>query len=105
MGSPLSLCADIRNRHPPPQAAFDPRVAFEFPTHPSEEFTHMPSAPISQIPDPAVCSGVSRRSFFRFAAGASALATVPILTEAHLAWATRPTFADPNKGIHIDANE
>ena len=65
----------------------------------------MPSAPISSITDPAACSGFSRRSFFRFAAGASALASMPILTEAHLAHAARPTFADPNKGIHIDANE
>jgi histidinol-phosphate aminotransferase len=48
---------------------------------------------------------ISRRSFFRFAAGASALASLPILTEAHLAYADRPKFADPNKGIHIDANE
>jgi histidinol-phosphate aminotransferase len=55
--------------------------------------------------DPTACSGFSRRTFFRFAAGASALATVPILTEAHLAIAQRPQFADPNKGIHIDANE
>jgi len=30
---------------------------------------------------------------------------MPILTEAHLAQAQRPHFADPNKGIHIDANE
>ena len=55
--------------------------------------------------DPTACSGFSRRTFFRYAAGASALATVPILTEAHLAQAQRPHFADPNKGIHIDANE
>jgi histidinol-phosphate aminotransferase len=55
--------------------------------------------------DSAVCSGVSRRSFFRYAAGASALATMPILTEARLALAARPHFTDPNKGIHIDANE
>ena len=55
--------------------------------------------------DPVACSGFSRRSFFRYAAGASALATIPILTEAHLAHATRPHFSDPNKGIHIDANE
>ena len=34
-----------------------------------------------------------------------ALASLPILTEAHLALAQRPQFADPNKGIHIDANE
>jgi histidinol-phosphate aminotransferase len=50
-------------------------------------------------------AGISRRGFFRFAAGASALASLPILTEAHLAYADRPKFADPNKGIHIDANE
>jgi histidinol-phosphate aminotransferase len=55
--------------------------------------------------DPTACSGVSRRAFFRFAAGASALASMPILTEARLALAQRPHFADPNKGIHIDANE
>jgi histidinol-phosphate aminotransferase len=55
--------------------------------------------------DPVDCSGFSRRSFFRFAAGASALASLPILTEARLAFAERPKFADPNKGIHIDANE
>jgi histidinol-phosphate aminotransferase len=57
------------------------------------------------IVDPTLCSGISRRNFFRFAAGASALASMPILTEAHLALAQRPHFADPNKGIHIDANE
>jgi histidinol-phosphate aminotransferase len=55
--------------------------------------------------DPTFSHGFSRRSFFRFAAGASALAGMPILTEAHLALAQRPKFADPNKGIHIDANE
>ena len=59
----------------------------------------------SPVVDPIGCSGFSRRSFFRFAAGASALASMPILTEAHLALAQRPHFADPNKGIHIDANE
>jgi histidinol-phosphate aminotransferase len=57
------------------------------------------------IVDTIGSSAVSRRTFFRFAAGASALATMPILTEAHLALAQRPHFADPNKGIHIDANE
>ena len=57
------------------------------------------------VVDPIACSGFSRRTFFRFAAGASALASMPILTEAHLALAQRPHFADPNKGIHIDANE
>jgi histidinol-phosphate aminotransferase len=56
--------------------------------------------------DPVACSGLSRRSFFRYAAGASAAAAaLPILTESHLAYAARPHFADPNKGIHIDANE
>jgi histidinol-phosphate aminotransferase len=55
--------------------------------------------------DPVVSTGISRRGFFRFAAGASALASLPMLTEAHLALAARPHFADPNKGIHIDANE
>ncbi|MDR3772975.1 MAG: pyridoxal phosphate-dependent aminotransferase [Terracidiphilus sp.] len=59
----------------------------------------------SPVVDSIASSGFSRRTFFRFAAGASALATMPILTEAHLALAQRPHFADPNKGIHIDANE
>jgi histidinol-phosphate aminotransferase len=59
----------------------------------------------SPVVDPTRCSGFSRRSFFRYAAGASALASMPILTEAHFALAQRPHFADPNKGIHIDANE
>ncbi len=53
----------------------------------------------------AACSGLSRRSFFRLAGGASALAGLPILTEAHLAMAQLPKFADSSKGIHIDANE
>jgi histidinol-phosphate aminotransferase len=57
--------------------------------------------------DRATSRCFTRRSFFRYAAGASALASMPILTEAHLAMAQRmrPHFADPNKGIHIDANE
>jgi histidinol-phosphate aminotransferase len=55
--------------------------------------------------DPIGCSGLSRRGFFRFAAGVSAVASMPILTESSLAYAARPKFADPNKGIHIDANE
>jgi len=56
--------------------------------------------------DPVACSGFSRRTFFRYAAGASAAAAaLPILTESRLAYAARPHFADPNKGIHIDANE
>jgi histidinol-phosphate aminotransferase len=41
----------------------------------------------------------------RFAAATSALASIPVFTEAHLAYAQRPKFADPNVGIHIDANE
>ncbi len=49
---------------------------------------------------------VTRRNFFRFAAGASALATMPILTEAHLAYAQRRhRLGDPNRGVHIDSNE
>jgi histidinol-phosphate aminotransferase len=60
---------------------------------------------MSPSADPVASSGLSRRTFFRFAAGASALATMPILTEAQLAEAQLPHFADPNKGIHIDANE
>src|SRR6201998_3524937 len=55
--------------------------------------------------DPLAPTGISRRNFFRFAAGASALARLPILTAAHFAYAEPPKFADPNKGIHIDANE
>ncbi len=55
--------------------------------------------------DPVDCSGFSRRTFFRLAAGASALASMPLLTEPRLALAARPHFADPNIGIHIDANE
>jgi histidinol-phosphate aminotransferase len=49
----------------------------------------------------------SRRGFFRMAAGTSALASLPILTESHLALAARPAtdgYNDP-KAIHIDANE
>jgi len=53
----------------------------------------------------AAASPFSRRSFFRLAAGASALATVPIVTESHLAMAAQIHFSDPNKGVHIDANE
>jgi histidinol-phosphate aminotransferase len=61
--------------------------------------------PMHPSEDPAACSGFSRRTFFRYAAGASALASLPILTEARLALADRPKFVDPNIGIHIDANE
>jgi histidinol-phosphate aminotransferase len=57
--------------------------------------------------DPIACSplGLSRRNFMRIAAATSALASIPILTESRLAFAQRPKFGDPNKGIHIDANE
>jgi histidinol-phosphate aminotransferase len=55
--------------------------------------------------DSVAPAGISRRNFFRFAAGASALASFPILSESDLALAQLPKFADPNKGIHIDANE
>jgi hypothetical protein len=53
--------------------------------------------------DSVAPAGISRRNFFRFAAGASALASFPILSESDLAQAQLPKFADPNKGIHIDA--
>jgi histidinol-phosphate aminotransferase len=56
--------------------------------------------------DSAVRSSLSRRSFFRLAASASALASVPILTEGHLALAARlPAAGNPADCIHIDANE
>ena len=55
--------------------------------------------------DPIACSGLSRRNFMRIAAATSAIASIPIFTEAHAAYAQRPKFTDPNKGIHIDANE
>lgn len=58
--------------------------------------------------DPVACSGFSRRSFFRYAAGATALASLDLMTEPRLALAARPMrphFADPDIGIHIDANE
>jgi len=58
--------------------------------------------------DPTNLSGLSRRSFFRFAAAASAVAAVPILTEAHFAHAQRRKFtyqAPPHDAVRIDANE
>jgi histidinol-phosphate aminotransferase len=55
--------------------------------------------------DPIACSGFTRRDFLRVAAATSTVASIPIFTEAHLAYAQRPKFSDPNKGIHIDANE
>src|SRR6266702_7683012 len=56
--------------------------------------------------DPA-CSGLSRRSFLRFAAVGSALASVPILTESQLAFAQRRRIIRdvPADAIRIDANE
>jgi histidinol-phosphate aminotransferase len=54
------------------------------------------------MPSPSL----SRRNFFRVAAGASVLAGLPIMSEAHLAYAQRARRqGDPNKGIHIDSNE
>ena len=51
-------------------------------------------------------SSISRRSLFRYVAGASALAAMPIVNEAHLAYAQRHVrLGDPNKGVHIDSNE
>ena len=55
--------------------------------------------------DSIACSGLSRRNFLRVAGAASALATLPVFTEAHFAAAQRPHFAKPDSGIHIDANE
>src|SRR5579883_1886384 len=58
--------------------------------------------------DPVNLSGLSRRSFLRMAATASAVATVPILTEAHLAHAQRRKFnfqPPPHDAVRIDANE
>lgn len=55
--------------------------------------------------DSVACTGFTRRTFFRYAAGASALASMPLVTEPYLARAARPHFADPDVGIHIDANE
>jgi len=53
-----------------------------------------------------VSSGLSRRSFLRFAAAASAVSAVPIFTEARLAAQNRrtPKVHVPG-GIYIDANE
>jgi histidinol-phosphate aminotransferase len=52
-------------------------------------------------------SPISRRGFFRFAAGASAaVAGLPIVTEGMLAHAQRGRrLGDPNRGVHIDSNE
>jgi histidinol-phosphate aminotransferase len=49
---------------------------------------------------------LSRRSFFRMAAAAGAVATMPILTESHLAYAQRRHNGPPPPGsVRIDANE
>ena len=53
-------------------------------------------------------SGLSRRSFLRLAAAASAVSAVPILTEAHLAHAQRRRYdyqPPPHDAVRIDANE
>ena len=52
-------------------------------------------------------AGITRRGFFRFAAGASAVvAGLPIVTEGYLAHAQRGRrLGDPNRGVHIDSNE
>jgi histidinol-phosphate aminotransferase len=47
----------------------------------------------------------SRRGFFRIAAGASALASFPIMTESLLAQSSAVKFAGSDVGVHIDANE
>ena len=60
---------------------------------------------MSSSPASVLNNGISRRSFFRFAAGASALATLPFVGEAELAQAQRVKLTDSSKGIHIDANE
>lgn len=50
---------------------------------------------------------LSRRTFFRMAAAAGAVAAVPILTEPQLAWAQRRRIAReiPAGAVRIDANE
>ena len=58
--------------------------------------------------DSSNVSGLSRRSFFRLAAAASAIAAVPILSESHLAHAQRRRFSMqpiPHDAVRIDANE
>jgi histidinol-phosphate aminotransferase len=66
----------------------------------------MPNSSTGPDLGPVACgTGFSRRNFMRLAAATSAIASVPIFTESRLAYAQRPHFADPNKGIHIDANE
>src|ERR1700757_644107 len=53
-------------------------------------------------------SGLSRRSFLHLAAAASAVTAIPILTEAHLAYAQRRKSTwnpPPHDAVRIDANE
>jgi histidinol-phosphate aminotransferase len=52
-------------------------------------------------------AAITRRNFFRFAAGASAaVAGLPIVTEGYLAHAQRARRSgDPTRGVHIDSNE
>jgi histidinol-phosphate aminotransferase len=53
-------------------------------------------------------SALSRRSFFRLAAAASAVAAIPIITESHLAQAQRRRFhmePYPVGAVRIDSNE
>jgi histidinol-phosphate aminotransferase len=56
---------------------------------------------------PSLNPAISRRGFFRFAAGASAaVAGLPIVTEPMLAQAQRGRrLGDPSHGVHIDSNE
>jgi histidinol-phosphate aminotransferase len=54
---------------------------------------------------PSLAGQFSRRGFFRIAAGASALAGLPLLTEPLLAQNSAVKFAASDRGIHIDANE
>lgn len=58
-------------------------------------------------PSDSVSRNLSRRSFLRFAAATSALATIPILTESHLALAQRRRLGGTltTEPVHIDANE
>jgi histidinol-phosphate aminotransferase len=54
---------------------------------------------------PGLFPTLSRRGFLRAAAGASAVAGLPILTEGTLAFAARPPAPEVPGAIHIDANE
>jgi hypothetical protein len=56
---------------------------------------------------PVPLNEFSRRTFLRFSAAASVAATVPILTESHLAYAQRRMVSKniPPDAVRIDANE